>query len=420
MRPLTFVPRFLTIAAVTLMWLGGAADAGAQDRLFVGASELGAFGHFGDRLGPAPEPVYGQLVAGGRYISTPTGAYDTSTGVFIPAAGGFVVAVDPRRPRLFMHDLAVISVFDLERRVSTPLIESTGLPTLVPTPARAQLAADANELFVWRGVSAFGDQEIAVVDLTTGTVSRRFPIGTLLGSFSDWRVAANGARLLVADGASIRLLDATTGAAVASHPSASARIVDDRVNRRAYVVGSGVLRAFDDALNVIGEIGLRAACGSAAVFSPHTGRLYVLESTSEGRSLKEGFTFRYFLSVFDAAGGRQIDSRDITSAMGLGDPTRQCLVLPMAVLTAPGAPQDVAVRVSGRDVTLSWRNIGDASSFVLDVGLAPGRSDLTFGIGAASPVTLAGAPPGTYYLRVRGTNAFGVSRPSNEIAIVVR
>jgi hypothetical protein len=77
------------------------------------------------------------------------------------------------------------------------------------------------------------------------------------------------------------------------------------------------------------------------------------------------------------------------------------------------------VAVNGRDVSLSWTNVGDAANIVVDAGLAPGRTDVTFSLGAASPVTIANAPPGTYYLRVRGTNAFGVSRPSNEVVVTV-
>lgn len=103
------IPR-ITILALCLSMT--AARAGAQDRLFINTGEIGAFGRFGERIGTAPEPVYGQLVAGGRYVSTQSGVYDTSSGAFVPAAGGFVIAVDPRRPRLFMHDLAVVSEFD--------------------------------------------------------------------------------------------------------------------------------------------------------------------------------------------------------------------------------------------------------------------------------------------------------------------
>jgi hypothetical protein len=395
-----------------------AAGVQAQDRLFIGTGEIGAFGRFGERIGAAPEPVYGQLVAGGRYISTLMGAYDTSTGAFVPAAGGLVIAVDPRRPRLFMHDLAVVSVFDLEHRVSTPLFESTGLATLLPAPARAQLASDANELFVWHR-AAGGGEEVAVVDLTTGTVSRRFPIATVLGSFSDWRVAADGRRLFVVDGAQIRLLDGASGLALAPHVSGSGKIVDDQVNRRIYVLASGLLRAFDDALRPLGQLAVRASCGVVpAAFSAHSGRLYIVESDGQG-SQKEGVTYTYFLGVFDAATGRRLDSRDVTRAAGLPVGPNFCGPGPIAVITAPGAPQGLAATVSGRDVTLTFTNVGDASKFVLDVGLTPGRTDVTFGIGASSPITLASAPPGTYYLRVRGTNAFGVSRPPNEVVVTL-
>ena len=70
-------------------------------------------------------------------------------------------------------------------------------------------------------------------------------------------------------------------------------------------------------------------------------------------------------------------------------------------------------------MTLAWTNVGEASNFVLDAGLAPGRTDLTFSIGASSPVVFPNVPSGTYYLRVRGTNAFGVSQPSNEVVLAV-
>jgi hypothetical protein len=396
-----------------------AAGVQAQDRLFIGTGEIGAFGRFGERIGTAPGAVYGKLVAGGRYIATASGAFDTSTGAFTPAAGGVVIAVDPRRPRLFMHDLAVVSVFDLERHVSTPLFESTGLATLLPAPARAQLASDANELFVWHRAAGNGE-EVAVVDLASGSVSRRFPIGTVLGSFSDWRVAADGRRLFVVDGAEIRLLDGATGLPLAPPVSGSGKIVDDRVNRRIYVLDAvGRLRAFDDALRPLGQLAVRASCGVVpAVFSSHSGRLYIVESDSQG-SQKEGVTYTYFLGVFDAATGRRLDSRDVTSAAGLPMGPNFCGPGPLAVITAPGAPQGLAATVSGRDVTLTFTNVGDASGFVLDVGFSPGRTDLSTFVGGATTATFTNVPSGTYYLRVRGGNAFGGGRPSNEVVVTV-
>ena len=57
---------------------------------------------------------------------------------------------------------------------------------------------------------------------------------------------------------------------------------------------------------------------------------------------------------------------------------------------------------------------------VQDVGLAPGRTDLSVYLGPDSHTSFAGVPSGTYYLRLRGGNEFGGGRPSAEIVMVVR
>jgi hypothetical protein len=86
LRPVAPHRAAVLLSVLVLTW---APAAQAQDRLFIGTGEIGAFGRFGERIGDAPEPVYGRLVAGGRYVATLMGAYDTSTGAFVPAAGGF-------------------------------------------------------------------------------------------------------------------------------------------------------------------------------------------------------------------------------------------------------------------------------------------------------------------------------------------
>jgi hypothetical protein len=75
--------------------------------------------------------------------------------------------------------------------------------------------------------------------------------------------------------------------------------------------------------------------------------------------------------------------------------------------------------VTGRDVTLQWQNLGAASHFVLDVGLAPGSTDASVFLGPDSHAAFGNVPPGTYYLRLRGGNEFGGGRPSQEIQVVV-
>ena len=58
--------------------------------------------------------------------------------------------------------------------------------------------------------------------------------------------------------------------------------------------------------------------------------------------------------------------------------------------------------------------------FVLDVGFAPGRTDLSLFLGPEPFARFSGVPPGTYYLRLRGGNEVGGGRPSDEVAVRVR
>ena len=86
---------------------------------------------------------------------------------------------------------------------------------------------------------------------------------------------------------------------------------------------------------------------------------------------------------------------------------------PLYLVTAPGAPQRLQANISGHTVGLTWVNIGAASHYVVEVGLAPGRTDLTFNVDEASPAArFANVPPGTYYVRVRGGNVFGGGKAS--------
>jgi hypothetical protein len=80
----------------------------------------------------------------------------------------------------------------------------------------------------------------------------------------------------------------------------------------------------------------------------------------------------------------------------------------------------VQATVRGRDVILTWTNIGAASSFVLDVGFAPGRTDLSLFLGPEPFARFSGVPPGTYYMRLRGGNEVGGGRPSGAIAVTIR
>lgn len=94
-------------------------------------------------------------------------------------------------------------------------------------------------------------------------------------------------------------------------------------------------------------------------------------------------------------------------------------------VTAPGAPQAPTGLLSltnqqGAVVDLSWNAPAGgyvATGYVIEAGSAPGLADLArVPVGNVTRFTTT-APPGVYYVRVRGMNARGLSLPSNEIVV---
>jgi hypothetical protein len=92
-------------------------------------------------------------------------------------------------------------------------------------------------------------------------------------------------------------------------------------------------------------------------------------------------------------------------------------------LRAPGGPQAPTGLVaygSGSTVDLRWNASAGgypATGYVIEAGSAPGRSDLAvLNVGNVTRF-VTNAPPGTYYVRVRGINATGPSAASNEIVV---
>jgi hypothetical protein len=90
--------------------------------------------------------------------------------------------------------------------------------------------------------------------------------------------------------------------------------------------------------------------------------------------------------------------------------------------TPPGAPQGFVHSVSGRAVTLGWApGAGGApTSYIIEAGSSAGVTDLFYG-DTGGPITgISGiVGPGTYFARIRASNACGVSAPSLERVVVV-
>jgi hypothetical protein len=89
----------------------------------------------------------------------------------------------------------------------------------------------------------------------------------------------------------------------------------------------------------------------------------------------------------------------------------------------PGAPSGLVASVTGGVVTLTWiaPATGDApTAYLIEVGSQPGQANLVvFSTGSTTPSFRAAAPPGTYYVRVRGLTSAGPGPASNEVTVTV-
>lgn len=103
------------------------------------------------------------------------------------------------------------------------------------------------------------------------------------------------------------------------------------------------------------------------------------------------------------------------NSSGVGPPSSELLVRLGAPASAPpGAPGTLVADVDGQRLRLAWGEAAGASSYLLDIGFAPGGPYTTRNIGGLPRFDVT-APAGTYYLRVRGLNGAGVGQPSNEV-----
>ncbi|HUE87393.1 MAG TPA: fibronectin type III domain-containing protein [Vicinamibacterales bacterium] len=91
---------------------------------------------------------------------------------------------------------------------------------------------------------------------------------------------------------------------------------------------------------------------------------------------------------------------------------------------APNAPTALTASVSLNTVVLSWTPAtsgGVVLNYLIEAGSSPGLSNLAVLSvpGAPATVTLAGVPPGTYFVRVRARNGLGTSAVSPETVVNV-
>lgn len=407
---------------VLLGVLGLSGAASAQDRLFVSGGvpvmpyteEITSGTPFGVSLGPRSPLVHQPLIAGGRYATTATNFCDltpcrivdwTGTVRDLPYAFVSIVATDPVRPRVFVRTAAgAVDAVDVETGAVTSIFT-----VATPVSASCRYAFSAATLYC---LEAAATATLRVYSTSGDGGPPQVAATVAAGAFSSppWLVTPDGARLFAADNATtparLVLTYLATGTQVSiTLPSAWELAWDDFHERLLVVPALRLGHAFSKDLAYLGSASFPFMV-TAITVSAATGRLYARGLDGQSAGYGDAYT-----AAFD--GGTYAMLTPVVHTQGFGGLPR------VTVLSPPGAPRDVAAAVQGHDVTLTWTNVGAASAFLLDVGLAPGQTALTVPVAAQTRAAFAGIPAGTYYVRLRGTNAFGVSRPSAELRIVV-
>ena len=90
-----------------------------------------------------------------------------------------------------------------------------------------------------------------------------------------------------------------------------------------------------------------------------------------------------------------------------------------AYLNRPAAPASVTASPGATTVTLAWTPSLSAgiSSYLINVGSAPGVTDVRQAETVGTTVTMTDFAPGTYYVRVQAKRPCGISPASAEIAV---
>lgn len=106
---------------------------------------------------------------------------------------------------------------------------------------------------------------------------------------------------------------------------------------------------------------------------------------------------------------------------GPGPAGSEVIVTVPSTSTPPAAPGPLTASVSSGVVTLSWgAAAGNATSYVVEAGTAAGLTNIgALPTGNLDTSWSVPAPPGTYVVRVRAANAYGLGPASNEVAVVV-
>ncbi len=121
-----------------------------------------------------------------------------------------------------------------------------------------------------------------------------------------------------------------------------------------------------------------------------------------------------------AAGTYYIRVRGL-GVSGAGAASSEVIATVPPTSTPPAAPGTLTAAVSGGLVTLTWgAATGNATTYVVEAGTAAGLTNIgALPTGHLDTTWSVPAPPGTYVVRVRAANAYGLGPATNEVTVVV-
>jgi predicted phage tail protein len=156
----------------------------------------------------------------------------------------------------------------------------------------------------------------------------------------------------------------------------------------------------DAALGYRIEVGRGPALHDAAIFTTGVTTTFTVQGLSPG-------TYYIRVRAFNAAGESAPSNEAVATLFAPG---------------TQGAPRNMRVSVAGRAVQLLWLPPDGSiaiSGYQLEVGSAPGASDLMIAMVPTLSIAANGVADGTYFVRVRALSAAGLGPASNEVQVVV-
>lgn len=424
----------------TMLALAGSARLGAQGRLFVYDREVSTpSGLLGTYVAPAPPfgddvPLFSSRFVARlqwdaalgndvRYLNVTdmrTGGQLALRSLTVPITLPMPVLVpDPSRLRVFVWYEQTVAAVDASALAWRPITVATAAEvSAIYGRARALAYAPGLDALVLVRATATGGAELVWVRAADGALLQVVPLAR---AWKALAVTADGARAfgLAEDparplGHVLHAVERTSGqiTSLTNAPELDGAwsLTLDEVAGRLITRGSttttqGTLFGFDLTPAHRWTLAVPGAAGLA----------FATNRTGEGFLLPYVTPQPLPLHRVDVASGTITETADLATRAGLAPGN-----YPLLMLSPPRAPSSLTASISGRDVTLTWPRVDDATSYVIDAFQGSPRVHVYGGRFDGGPVLAPGVPPGTYFVRVRAINDVGVSSFSPEAIVVVR